>query len=196
VRAGTARPEAICATAPQGPGFDPNAPADSPNSDPAAGMTAAERAWRQFVMSVQLHECVQGCHWRHGQYIGDTFCKGGYPRSIWTADELAERHPRDDEHAHLRNQLRRVRLNTTTDRYEYRAELKEDERLSTYIPLWIAAWGANMNIQFCTAAGFLGYISKYVPKPEPSAAVADTEARCANARTDPHARCATSTRAR
>ena len=58
----------------------------------------------------------------------------------------------------------------------YKCEECEDERLSPYIPEWLLAWGANMNIQFCTAAGFLGYISKYVPKPEPSGAVADTEA--------------------
>ena len=70
----------------------------------------------------------------------------------------------------------RVRLNTEIDRYEYLTILQEDERLSTYVPLWSLAWGANMNIQYCTAAGFLSYISKYVPKPEPSGAVADNDA--------------------
>ena len=67
-----------------------------------------------------------------------------------------------------------LRLNDESQRYEYRTEKKEDERLSPYVPLWSLAWGANMNIQFCTAAGFLGYISKYVPKPEPSGLVEDT----------------------
>ena len=54
---------------------------------------------------------------------------------------------------------RTIILNAETDRYEYRTELAEDQRLSPYIPLWSLAWGANMNIQYCTAAGFLGYIS-------------------------------------
>jgi len=175
VRAGTARPEAIYATAPRGPEFDPSAPPGSPASDPTAGMTAAEREWRQFIMSVQLHECQEGCRWRHGQRVGDGFCKTGYPRKIWTAEQIAERHPDDDPHVHLRGQPMRVRLNTEIDRYEYLTVLKEDERLSTYVPLWSLAWGANMNIQYCTAAGFLSYISKYVPKPEPSGAVADNE---------------------
>ena len=176
VRAGTARPEAIYATAPRGRDFDASAPPGSPASDPTAGMTAAEREWRQFIMSVQLHECQEGCHWRHGQRMSDDFCKTGYPRKIWTAEQIAELHPDDDRHVHLRGQPMRVRLNTEVDRYEYLTILQEDERLSTYVPLWSLAWGANMNIQYCTAAGFLSYISKYVPKPEPSGAVADNEA--------------------
>ena len=88
------------------------------------------------------------------------YCKVGYPRPIWEAADLA------------RGVM--VRLNDESQRYEYRTEKKEDERLSPYVPLWSLAWGANMNIQFCTAAGFLGYISKYVPKPEPSGLVEDT----------------------
>ena len=67
-------------------------------------------------------------------------------------------------------------LDTEADRYEYTTILKEDERLSTYVPLWLLAWGANMNIQYCTAASFLSYIAKYVPKPETSGMVADNEA--------------------
>ena len=51
-------------------------------------------------------------------------------------------------------------LDPTSDRYIYRADEEEDRRLSTYVPLWLLAWGANMNIQYCTTAGFLSYISK------------------------------------
>jgi hypothetical protein len=116
VRAGTARPEAIYATAPRGPEYDPSAPPGSPASDPTAGMTAAEREWRQFIMSVQLHECHEGCRWRHGQRVSDSFCKTGYPRQMWTAEQIAELHPNDDRHVHLRGQPMRVRLNTEIDR--------------------------------------------------------------------------------
>jgi len=56
----------------------------------------------------------------------------------------------------------------------YRTELKENQRISPYIPLWLLAWGANMNIQYMTASSFLSYISKYIPKPEPSARVEDS----------------------
>lgn len=57
VRAGTARPEVICATAPRrfNPGdaeFDP--------ADPAKGLTPLEREWRRFVMHVQYHGCREG----------------------------------------------------------------------------------------------------------------------------------------
>lgn len=110
--------------------------------------------------------------------MSDTFCKTGYPRRIWSAEEIAETHPADDPETpwHLRGVPVRCKLDTEADRYEYTTILKEDERLSTYVPLWLLAWGANMNIQYCTAASFLSYIAKYVPKPETSGMVADNEA--------------------
>ena len=33
-----------------------------------------------------------------------------------------------------------------------------------------------MNVQYCTSAGFLSYISKYVCKPEPHDIIGDSEA--------------------
>ena len=47
-----------------------------------------------------------------------------------------------------------------TNRYMYKCEECEDERLSPYVPEWLLAWGANMNVQLCDAALFLSYISK------------------------------------
>ena len=52
-------------------------------------------------------------------------------------------------------------INPGTDRYEYRAELEEDVRISPYVPLWLLAWGANMNIQFMTASSFLSNYERY-----------------------------------
>ena len=39
----------------------------------------------------------------------------------------------------------------------------------------VLAWGGGMNIQYCTTAGFLSYISKYITKPEPYGTVTDTD---------------------
>ena len=174
VREGSAQPGEIHATAPRGPDFDPTAEQGSAAADPTAGMTAEEKVWRTFILSVQRHDCREGCHWKCGQRVGDHFCKTGYPRRIWTAEELEKRVCRETGEPDPNGEPVRVWRNPETDRYEYRTELPEDERLSPYLPLWSLAWGANMNIQFCTAAGFLGYISKYVPKPEPSGTVEDT----------------------
>ena len=52
--------------------------------------------------------------------------------------------------------------------------LAEDDRLSPYVPLWLLATGASMNVQYCTTAGFLSYIAKYVTKPEPHGVITDT----------------------
>ena len=150
-----ATPEAIVAMRPR--------PTDA--SSPLA------HRWRTFVTALQLHLCQEGCHWKHGKRIdtradGEPFCKGGYPRRLWSEVQLSER-----DH---RGKLKRVQLDEQGERYEYRAELEEDLRISPYVPLWLLAWGANMNIQFMTATSFLSYISKYVPKPEPSTRVEDT----------------------
>ena len=39
----------------------------------------------------------------------------------------------------------------------------------------VLAWGGGMNIQYCTTAGFLSYMSKYITKPEPYGTVTDTD---------------------
>ena len=171
VKAGTRNEAAICATVPRG---TQEAIARDPNHALDAGMTATEKEWRKFIVGVQTHNCREGCKWKHGERITEThvvngetceFCKVGYPHEIWSAAALATSPD---------GVPTKVLMNDVTHRYEYRTERKEDERISPYVPLWVLAWGANMNIQFCTAAGFLGYISKYVPKPEPSGLVEDT----------------------
>ena len=52
-----------------------------------------------------------------------------------------------------------MKKNISTDRYEIRSDQPEDQRLSPYVPLWLLAWGASMNVQYCTGAGFLSYIA-------------------------------------
>ena len=159
VKAGTSRPEAICATAPRR--YQPG-DAEFDERDPARDLTQQEREWRDFVLAVQYHGCRPACHKKHGVFVSETYCKGGYPRAIWLRREVEGRSiwlPPDAEPSveELREQAfgeqARVALNVETDRYEYLTILEEDERLSTYIPLWLLAWGANMNIQYCTAAG-------------------------------------------
>ena len=130
------------------------------------------RRWRKFVHALQLHVCQEGCRYKNRKRVnepradGHPFCKGGYPRRRWTSEELAEE---SSNGAPIR-----CKLDAASDRYEYRTEGEEDLRISPYVPLWLLAWGANMNIQFMTATSFLSYISKYVPKPEPSSRVEDT----------------------
>ena len=138
----------------------------------AADAPAHHRKWRKFVHALQLHVCQEGCRYKNKKRVnepradGHPFCKGGYPRRRWTSEELAER---SSSGAAIR-----CKLDAASDRYEYRTEAEEDLRVSPYVPLWLLAWGANMNIQFMTATSFLSYISKYVPKPEPSTRVEDT----------------------
>ena len=48
-----------------------------------------------------------------------------------------------------------------TDRNLYECRYPEDERLSPYVPLWLLAWGANMNVQLMDHDRFLAYIAKY-----------------------------------
>lgn len=125
VREGTDTPDAISGEAPR---VD-------------AGSGPELKAWRDFIMKVQRHDCRQKCTMRAGAVIDE--CKYGYPRPIGVTS---------------------TQLNPETDRYEYRCTEEEDRRLSPYVALWSLAWGAGMNIQRCTSAGFLSYISKYVTK--------------------------------
>ena len=57
--------------------------------------------------------------------------------------------------------------NPGNDRWDQECFEEEDTQLSTYVPLWLLALGACMNIQYCTTSGFLSYIAKYISKPEP-----------------------------
>ena len=52
-------------------------------------------------------------------------------------------------------------------RYNYKRTKEADRWRSPYnaVILWI--WRAHMNIQYCTSAGLVSYVSKYVAKPEP-----------------------------
>ena len=125
--------------------------------------TPAELEWRRFVLGVQYHGCRNKCHFKRGEFQGNDFCKSGYPRPL--LDEY------DDSGTAIP-----IQLCTESDRYIYRTTHAEDQRLSPYVPLWLLGWGANMNIQYCTTAGFLSYISKYVAKSEPTGQVPDTSA--------------------
>jgi hypothetical protein len=78
-------------------------------------------AWRDFVMSVQRHDCTPKCAGKGP----DGKCKYMYPRDF-LGDACC--------------------YNATTDRYDYRTELEEDRRLSPYVPLWLLATGASMNV--------------------------------------------------
>jgi len=111
-----------------------------------------ERAWRNFVLKVQTHNCQKKCFYRHGEQTAE--CKGGYPRNL--RDTLTH--------------------NDDTKRYEYTCLEKEDQRISPYVTLWLLAWGANVNVQYVTSAAFLGYIAKYVTKAEPHGLIGDTDA--------------------
>ena len=79
------------------------------------------------------------CFWHHGQPTHE--CKYGYPRPL----HLDKNPSRDEE----------------TDRNLYECRYPEDERLSPYVPLWLLAWGANMNVQLMDHDRFLAYIAKY-----------------------------------
>ena len=87
--------------------------------------TPAEKAWRDFVLHVQTHTCQRRCFFKDGHKLDH--CKGGYPRPY--RSELV--------------------LNDETKKYEYPCIEEEDTRISPYVPLWLLAWGANINVQFC-----------------------------------------------
>jgi hypothetical protein len=115
--------------------------------------TTAEREWRQFVRHVQRHDCRPKCT-RDADGATES-CKYGYPRRLWSNDELAVAGP-----------AAYAKVDPQTNRYEYRTVRKEDQRLSPYVAEWLLAWGASMNIQRCTGAAFMHYTAKYVAKPE------------------------------
>jgi len=112
-------------------------------------LTAAEALWRDFVLNVQTHECTRQCFFKKGVELNA--CKSGYPRPL--RDEIV--------------------YNDDTGRFEYVATEPEDTKLSPYVTEWLLAWGANINVQYCTTAHFLSYIAKYVTKPEPNGLASD-----------------------
>ena len=114
---GAGYPDAICGTAPRG--SDP--------ANPTAGLTATERAWRDFVLNVQRHDCFDPkCKVKNGERI--EYCKYLYPRPL--CDPVGG-----------------YQLSAETNRYEYRTLQAEDQWLSPYVPLWLLATGASMNMQ-------------------------------------------------
>lgn len=109
-------------------------------------LVGPEAAWRNFVLNVQRHDCRPKCYKKKGEPC--TICKYNYPRKMYSrVEEGGPEMPT---------------LNTTTDRWDNECYEPEDGRLSPYVPLWLLASGASMNIQFCTTAGFLSYIAKCV----------------------------------
>ena len=108
------------------------------------------------MLNVQRHDCFDPkCKVKNGERI--EYCKYLYPRPL--CDPVGG-----------------YQLSAETNRYEYRTLQAEDQWLSPYVPLWLLATGASMNMQYCTTAGFLSYISKYVCKPEPHDIIGDSDA--------------------
>ena len=159
---GTPHPEAICARAPREEDCE----------------TEAEREWRRFVLRVQQHNCQRKCHYHQGEWKGDAFCKVGYPRPLFNRATCEQgktpwKQPGHDDfldpNPHPELEPADYYLVPETERYIYQTDVEEDRRLSTYVPLMLLAWGANMNAQYCTTSGFLSYIAKCAPRPSPHA---------------------------
>ena len=147
VEVGTEKDDAIVGTVPR--------MSDEEYGALSAASKTSFDAWRAFIKKVQMHSCRPKCFTKGGEPI--TECRYGYPRTIYDPPE------------------KRTTFNTEADRYEYSCEAEEDVRISPYVPIWTLAWGAGSNIQRCSGATFLGYISKYITKPEPYGSVADTD---------------------
>ena len=135
---GTPHPEAICARAPREEDCE----------------TEAEREWRRFVIRVQQHNCQRKCHYHQGAWKGDAFCKVGYPRPLFNRATCEQgktpwkqpgREDFLDANPHPELEPADCYLAPETERYIYRTDMEEDRRLSTYVPLMLLAWGANMN---------------------------------------------------
>ena len=125
---------------------------------------------------MQHHDCQYKCHFKNGEYMGPNYCKVGYPRPLFNRATCEEGCTpwRDvdggfEPGVHANDEPKAYHLDSKTDRYIYRTDEEEDRRLSTYVPLWLLAWGANMNVQYCTTAGFLSYIAKCAPPRPPPA---------------------------
>jgi len=108
------------------------------------------------VLNVQRHDCRKKC-FANQEENAEKQCRYGYPRRRCNADCWQAEHAVNGSR-----------------RYEYRCEKQEDERLSPYVPEWLLATGASMNIQYCDTTCFLAYIAKYITKPEPHGFFRDT----------------------
>lgn len=126
----------------------------------SACTTPALKAWRAFVLHVQKHTCRAKCHMKNGTFQGNDFCKYLYPRPIFVPT------PSNPS----------PRLNVKEQRFEYGTVEAEDQCLSPYVPEWLLAWGAQINVQYCTGPGFLSYITKYITKEELNCMISDTDA--------------------
>ena len=109
------------------------------------------------------------------------YCKVGYPQQLFNRStcekgETPWKQPGGadflDPNPHPELEPADYYLEPESERYIYRTDVEEDQRLSTYVPLMLLAWGANMNVQYCTTSGFLSYIAKcafrHAPAPFPS----------------------------
>ena len=135
---------------------------------PRACRTREERQWRKLVLRLQRHDCRPKCKVSMG--VSCEECKYGYPRRY-----------------NVTRGASGCAINPTSGRYEYDCEYEEDTRISPcallrlaasmhslrsgrmqrcacptcrYVPEWLLAWGASMNIQRCTGTGFMDYTSK------------------------------------
>ena len=120
----------------------------------------------------------QKCHYHHGEWKGTDYCKVGYPRPLFNRStcekgETPWKQPGGadflDPNPHPELEPADFYLEPETERYIYRTDVEEDQRLSTYVPLMLLAWGANMNVQYCTTSGFLSYIAKCSFRHSPTA---------------------------
>jgi len=121
----------------------------APRAKAGEVLSEAEQAWRDFVLNVQRHDCRPKCFTKGGEPCDR--CKYNYPRKMYKLN------PNGQPEVDL------PFLNPETARWDVECYEEEDGRLSPYVPLWLLASGASMNVQFCTSAGFLSYIAKYVP---------------------------------
>jgi len=133
---------------------------------PRQTSTRAHMAWREAVLRWQTHRCWVKCTKGEGDVVLSR-CKYDYPRprTNFTIDSQGHKvlQPIPDKECVLP-----ATLNTNTQRYAYPCTEEEDEWLSPYVPEWLLANGAAMNIQYVPSGAFLAYIAKYVAKPEPS----------------------------
>lgn len=120
---------------------------------PRNSSSPAGDAWRNAVLRWQTHRCYPlKCNMKNGQPID--YCRYDYPR------------PRTDIGV-----TPAYTVHPSSGRYTYPCTQPEDENLSPYVPEWLLAYGAAMNVMYVDGGSFLSYIAKYVTKAEPSGSV-------------------------
>jgi len=128
--------------------------------------TPAHLAWREAVLRWQTHRCWGKCTKGMGDVVLRR-CKYDYPRPR-TNFIMDSQGQKVLQVIPGKECILPATLNPTTERYVYPCTEEEDEWLSPYVPEWLLANGAAMNIQYVPCGSFLAYIAKYVAKPEPS----------------------------